>query len=189
MTKKKCLLIRNYLGCFGVSSDHLSCRYHIYWYFTARSYQHPHLVLRHTVIPNFSMYPLQLLVFLYHWNVLIGSYGLWRWELVQRINDEMTGSSQKYVFFVFIRPSLFTRKYLFCVYVLQYIRWIHETVICIFLHETDYFGIHKRPQNAIYYRRGRHPYRDSNPNYSRCADALFASCTYECCVFIEYCII
>ena len=86
------------LGCFGVSSDHMSCRYHIYWYFTARSYQHPYLVLRHIVIPNFSMYPLQLLVCLYHWNVLIGSYGLWRWELVQRINDEMTGSSQKYVF-------------------------------------------------------------------------------------------
>ena len=52
-----------------------------------------------------------------------------------------------------------------------------------FLHETDYFRIHKRPQNAIYYRRGRHPYRDSNPNYSRCADVLFASCAYTCCVY------
>jgi len=55
------------------------------------------------------------------------------------------------------------------------------------MHETDYLRIHKRPQNAIYNCRGRHPYRDSNPKFSRCADALFASCTNKCCVFIEYC--
>jgi len=38
-----------------------------------------------------------------------------------------------------------------------------------FLHET-----------AIYYR---HPYRYSTPNYSRCADALFARYAYTCCVY------
>ena len=52
-----------------------------------------------------------------------------------------------------------------------------------FLHETGFFRIHKRPQNATYHRRGRHIYRDSNPNHSRCADALFASCAYKYCVF------